>query len=219
MKIKRRIVVLGILFLLSAGRSTFAQSQPGFDRLDDFGDGSVQTLIAEETGFYTGVSLVLFGHGTANDVTVHVRALESDGSLAPVMLATGFVPASVISTSTPEWHFIQFGSPVSISAGESYGLVLNQFGSGPSGYVDYGSSTGNPYANGRMMHESVSGQPLNPIFPDLDLAFQNVVVVPEPSGFVLGLLGSVAFLVIRRSSTHLFLKGSRRSARTSARVM
>ena len=197
MNLTLRSALSAIVLVGLVGSNIMAQSQTSFNRLDDFGTGSVQTFITEESGFLTGVSLVLYGHGMANDVTVYVRALQSDGSLAPAPLATGFVPASAISTSTALWHFIPFTTPVNISAGESYGLVLNQFGSSSSGYVDYGSSTGNPYVNGRMMFELFPGQPLQPIFPDLDLAFQNTVAVPEPGVLALIVLGSLGFFGLK----------------------
>ena len=199
MNLVLRIAFFGIFLVGLAEASLRAQTQTTFNRLDDF-TGSVQTFITEQTGLLTGVSLVLFGHGVANDITVYLRALRPDGSLAPDLLATGFVPASAVSTTTAEWRFIPFDAPVSISAGDSYGLVLNQFGSGPTGYVDFGSSTGNPYANGRMMFESFPGQPLNPIFPDLDLAFQNAVAVPEPGVLALLVLGSLGVFGLRGSN-------------------
>ena len=193
-----RSSAVALLLLSFSKPNGLAQSQTAFDRLDDFGDGSVQTFIAEQTGVYHGVSLVLFAHGTGSDVMVQVRKRELDGSLAPGLLATGFVPASLISTSTPAWHFIVFDSPVNISAGASFGLVLNEPGAASTGYVDYGSTTGNPYANGRMMWESLPGQPLSPIFPDLDLAFQNTVAVPEPRIFAFFISGVATFLWVGR---------------------
>lgn len=166
-----------------APNTLYGQSQIVHDYYNDWGDGTVQTFVAESNDSIAGVNLVVFGYGNAADVTVQIRDLLSDGTLDDPILATGVLQASEIPTDVPNWRFITFETPLPFSLGENYGLVINQFDSGPTGFNEYGSSLGNPYSNGVLSYQAFGSQQLTPLNPEQDLAF--FFTVPEPASIVL----------------------------------
>ncbi len=98
-------------------QSATAQSQLTFNSLNDFGDGTVQTFIAESNALISGVRLVVFGHGNAADVTVHIRDLLSDGSLDATILASGTLSSVGVPTDSADWRLIAFDAPFQFSLG------------------------------------------------------------------------------------------------------
>ena len=175
-----RLCCIGLLAGVAAHGFAAAQSQTTYNRLDDLGDNTVQTFVTEQSASFGGVSLLLKGHGSGRDVTVQVRRLLYDGRLSTTVVAEGTLAASEISTSTPEWRYIQFDSPVQVMRWLDYGLVLTHQESTSSGYVDYGTAIGNPYGEGRIMHEGSPGAVLSLVQPNLDLAFENIYTTFEP---------------------------------------
>lgn len=171
---------IGLLAAVAAHGVAIAQSQTMYNRLDDFGDHTVQTFVTEQTASFGGVSLLLLGHGSAEDVTVQLRRRLFDGRLSTTIAAEGTIAASAIPTKTPEWRYIQFDSPVHVLRWLDYGLVLDLGESSSSGYVEFGSAIGNPYPHGRVMRESSPGAILSLVQPNLDLAFENIYTTFEP---------------------------------------
>ena len=167
-------------------QSASAQSQLAFDWLNDFGSGTTQTFVAESNASVSGIRLVVFGHGTAADISVHIRDLLSDGSLGSTTLASGTLSSVEIPTDAADWRLVAFDAPFHLSLGEDYGIVVNQFGSGPTRFNDFGASLAAPYANGDLLFELFPNQPLLHTSPNADLAF--AFVSPEPSTLCLLLL-------------------------------
>lgn len=196
----KSLIVFSAVFLVSM-QAASAQRQRIFDVLSDFGDGTTQTFTAESNDMILGVSLVVFGHGNAADTTIHIRDLLSDGSLDSEVLASGVLSAQDVPTDVAGWRFIAFDKPFELVQNEDYGLVVNQFNSGSSGFNDYGASLADPYGNGELRYELSAGRPLLPLNPTADLAF---VVVPEPTSMKLAvlLIGAVVLRLRHVISPH-----------------
>jgi hypothetical protein len=175
----RSAVFLLALFTLIQVQSARAQLQPEYTMLADYGDDSVQTFIAEQTGQITGVRLVVIARGDGADVTV--RLYDHPGNTLPATYRTqGVFAAAGIPAAQEAWLFIPFDNPQQVTVGDPLALNVNQFDSGPTGFVSYGASVNQPYPDGQLLYEPIPGAALQPIFPQVDLAFE-IVYAPEPS--------------------------------------
>ncbi|QDU57657.1 hypothetical protein [Aeoliella mucimassa] len=191
-----RLLILFLFGSQSILQSASAQSQLQFNLLSDFGDGTTQTFVSESNDTILAVRLVVFGHGNAADTTVEIRDLLPDGTLDSEILTSGMLLASDVPIDAPDWRTVVFDDPFEFTLNEDYGLVVNQFGSGPTGYNDYGAfidgrETG--YQGGSLQFPLYPGDQLKEYRPSGDLAFS--FVVPEPSSAVLIVLFSAPTLV------------------------
>jgi hypothetical protein len=171
--------VLLALVSATAALSASAQIQPEYTMLADYGDGSVQTFLASQTASIAGVRLVIRARGKGADVTVRLYD-EQNNSLPGTFRTQGVLTAAAIPSDQEAWLLVSFDTPQAVTAGDPLALNVNQFNSGPTGFVDYGASTNQPYSDGQLLYESVPGSPLQPIFPEVDLAFE-IVYAPEPA--------------------------------------
>src|SRR5205814_8939434 len=115
-----------VLLLLAIGVSASAQLQPEYTFLADYGDGSVQTFLAGETGSISGVRLVIRAHGHGADVTV--RLYDNPNDILPADFRTqGVLGAAAIPAERETWLLIPFDTPQLVTAGDSLALNINQF--------------------------------------------------------------------------------------------
>ncbi len=194
-----------LLVAIGLQSPVWGQSQRDFSTLNDYGDETVQTFVAESTQAIAAVRLVIRAHGLGNDVTVHIRDLLPNGTLSPILLASGVLDNQLLTPSAA-WQMIEFASPFQMVLGNDYGMVINQFGSGGGNFVDYGASLAAPYLAGSLQYEYPVGAVLGPISPASDLAFE-LVGIPEPSALTLLCLGSVCLLRRRKAGGRLTSAG------------
>ncbi len=156
-----------------------AQSQRLYDFVEDYGDGTGQTFVTKNTADIIGVRLVIQAFGDGNDVTVRLHELDPSGIPTAEVLTQGVLAASAILPDEPQWYFIGFDSPFPVSAGEGMAFIVDQIGSGPTGFVGYGATNTNPYVGGFRFFQPTPG---GDIFPDLssDFAFE-IVYEPCPA--------------------------------------
>jgi hypothetical protein len=154
------------------------------------GDGasSSQTFIAGRTGQLDQVDVELSKCLAGPGMTVTISSVAADGSPYAPFLGSAPVPDASVQMS-PGFQFVSvpFASPVPVTAGVQYSIVLtaNRYSSfcPPQGVPPYqwGGATGDPYPNGQAWFNGGEGTGLGSSkFGDADLAFRAYVEESPP---------------------------------------
>lgn len=99
----------------------------------------------------TGVSVNVMRTGTpANPLVVRLRS-----SLTGADIATASIPVSSVTTSY-QWIDAMFASPVSITSGATYYIVLTTAANSKGNYFRWGTNNTNPYANGNSYQNTTA---------------------------------------------------------------
>jgi uncharacterized repeat protein (TIGR01451 family) len=120
-------------------------------------DWAGQTFTAGVSGLLTEADVYLFCFectGTTPDLTVSIRATSGNLPTGPD-LATGTIGG--FATGSGGYFKTTFATPLSITAGTSYAIVLRANSDPSAGTYAYVVSSGNPYPNGRRVTSGDSG--------------------------------------------------------------
>jgi hypothetical protein len=144
-----------------------------------FGVGSgqsvAQTFTAGITGEMDGIDLAL-EKNNAPTVSLSVEIREAfPGFMGTTVLAAASVPASAFPGDTPPWFFIPFATPVPVTAGSHYAIILHANTVFPNTY-SWLDANADVYAGGTALL-ALSSPPTTPWTPAIDdQAFRTYVV-------------------------------------------
>lgn len=106
----------------------------------------------------TSVKLLLYKYGSPGQLTVSIRATDSNGAPTGSDLCSGTFDSSTLTTNTAgQWYEISLGSGYSLAAGTKYAIVCRATGGDSGNSVGWRVKSSGGYAGGSFLYSTNSG--------------------------------------------------------------
>lgn len=171
------MVCFSVSVLENVSASSVDQEQLLHSSYNDWGSGCGQVFVAGETGWLTGIQMVIEDNNNPGTIEIYLWHADEQGKPTGEKLATAYFNKSSVTSPTADWYTALFDHPYAQIAGERLAFTIELMTSGTTGWNEYGYVRSNSYQDGFRIGFYGGGSFYT--YPDEDWAFKSLVI-PQP---------------------------------------